>query len=772
MKTNDLQWSVRPIHLWLVGVLLFASCTMEETIIGGGNTDEAAEVRFHAGIGVETRVSNPEGDHWDATDTVGIYMIHAGTTLADTVIREGAKNKPYVVASGDGTNRAAFVTAGDTVYYPNGEDVNFVAYYPYSDSRVTTDFLYRMDISDQSAPEILDLLYSNDKATYNSRNHDALLPFDHLMTRLVFDAILTGNSNASLAGLQLEVQNVNTSTDFDLADGTPALDGAGTDNITPLSRYTSPDSVRMEATLIPMTDAGGVHLLFSLNNKTYNATLPQTATGAALEKGKRYTYKVLFDEAEIKLEGELSAWGEEPGDTITPTPGPGEPSIVSAVQIEGYSGAVTVAYTSGATETLTLGAGGRASFGAAYKDETIRSLTLGASAPILIGCKVADANPLSLKVNAGTPVLRDEVDGYIPIGSYAEFQLISTSANLSKKYKQETSLDLMSETWAPIGTQTSQFTGEYDGGEYEITNLMVSVTTSNVGLFGYATNATLRNIRLVSGTINGGAYVGGICGQADGSTSITNAHSGVTVTGTTSNVGGICGQIGGATTITSCRNTGNVKSTATANGNGYVGGIAGNLAGTTPKIKDCDNSGEVEGYSYTGGIAGFSTATTAEITACRNSGTIRTGRNQSGGIVGQNEGSKTLTVTACYNTGAVNNSGPGYTGGIIGQLSSGSTLTACFSTGTVTGSDPNYIGLICGQNGATITSSYWTKGSNTATKGVASGTDNTKAFSASAWPATSESGWGIGDGSGANTYWKSLGGWNGGAPTYPVLWWE
>jgi hypothetical protein len=436
-----------------------------------------------------------------------------------------------------------------------------------------------------------------------------------------------------------------------------------------------------------------------------------------------------------------------------------------------------VAYTSGATEILTLDANGKANFSATYKDETIRSLTLGASSPILIGRKATDTLALSLKVNAGTPVLRNEVDGYIPIGSYAEFQLINETANLSKKYKQETSLDLMSETWAPIGTQSpsAPFTGEYDGGEYEITNLMVSVTTYYAGLFGYANNATFRNIRLVSGTVNGARYVAGICGQADGSTSITNAHSGVAVTGTTYQVGGICGYATGTTTITSCRNTGNVKSTGTAGDTGYVGGIAGGLGGTSNKIKDCDNSGEIEGRSYTGGIAGRSDATTAEITACRNSGAIRnTGNDYSGGIVGMNKNGTTLTVTACYNTGAVNNSntGTGYTGGIIGRLNSGGTLTACFSTGTVTGSNQTYIGLICGNNLATITSSYWTKGNSTATKGVADGTDTTKEFSASAWPATSESGWGIGDGSGANTYWKSLGGWNGGAPEYPRLWWE
>jgi hypothetical protein len=773
MTTNELQWSIRHGLLWVAGVALMASCIMEETIIGGEGPQERAEVKFHAGIGVETKVSNPEGDHWDLTDTIGVYMIRAGSTLADSVIREGAKNKPYIVDSGDGTNKAAFVTAGDTTYYPNGENVNFVAYYPYSDSRVTADFKYRMDISDQSVPARLDLLYSNDKSVYNSRNHDATLPFDHLMTRVVFDALRTGTSNASLSGLQLEVGNVNTSTEFDLADGAPTLDGAGQSTIIPLKRYASDDSVRMEATLIPMADASGVQLLFLLNNKTYNATLPQTATGAALEKGKRYTYKVLFDEAEIKLEGELSAWGEEPGDTITPTPGSPDPNpSLPSVHVAGYHGQATVNFASGGSEVLTLNGNGKAGL-TAQSSELIRSITLDDAtnnAPILIGRKVEDALPLPLKVDGtGKPILRDEVNGYIPIGSYAEFQLINETANLSKKYKQETALDLMSEDWRVIGG----FTGEYDGGEYEITNLKIEGTTNGVGLFGGVNNATLRNIRLVSGTVSGGDYVGGICGMAADGSSIINCYSGVSVTGKVHNTGGITGAAVNAT-VTFCRNTGNVRGVGDVVYN--IGGIAGFITGIS-HVKYCDNSGEIEGQKV-GGIVGFALDCTAEITACRNSGALKSvGNGLSGGIVGHINPDAALTVTACYNTGALDNNDIGYTGGIIGVLNNtASTITGCYSTGTVTGSNQDLIGLIGGSNeGGTITSCYWTVGSSTATKGVANnaeGTEDTKEFSETAWPTTSESGWGIGDGSGANTYWKSLGGWNGGAPEYPSLWWE
>jgi hypothetical protein len=70
---------------------------------------------------------------------------------------------------------------------------------------------------------------------------------------------------------------------------------------------------------------------------------------------------------------------------------------------------------------------------------------------------------------------------------------------------------------------------------------------------------------------------------------------------------------------------------------------------------------------------------------------------------------------------------------------------------------------------------YWTKSaeSNTAVNGVGEPASNTEIllFGGSNWP-TNTAQWGTGDGSGDNKYWKSLGGWNGGNPVYPKLYFE
>jgi hypothetical protein len=504
-----------------------------------------------------------------------------------------------------------------------------------------------------------------------------------------------------------------------------------------------------------------------LNNKSYTASLPETASGKALQRGKRYMYKILFDEAEVHIGGDLSAWDDIPGGNINIPPDNSRPT---SIHVDGYSGKVTVTYTSNSKETLTLDADGYAKFGDAHHTETIRSLTLDnatASTAILIGRKVADSNPLSLRTDAtGKPILREAVNGYIPIGYYAEFQLINESGNISanKKYRQESPLDLMNEEWKPIGSLSYRFFGEYDGGEHAIANLKISGSEDRVGLFGETVNSTLRNIRLVSGSVSGVSFVGAVCGQALGTSLTTNIHSAASVTAA-GNCGGICGKVADGI-VSFCRNTGNLTVINYIQG---TGGIVGAIDRTV-QIINCDNSGNIEGSLYVGGILGNSYIE-CKITACRNTGNIK--GSEAGGILGYDNSKAPTIITACYNTGSVNNTGSDSGGGgIIGTMTASSVVNACYSTGTINASSGTN-GLICGVNSeGTISSCFYTKGSSTVDKGVGTGTGDTKAFSASAWPTTSLSGWGIGDGSGDNKYWKDLGGWHNGSPVYPKLWWE
>jgi hypothetical protein len=114
---------------------------------------------------------------------------------------------------------------------------------------------------------------------------------------------------------------------------------------------------------------------------------------------------------------------------------------------------------------------------------------------------------------------------------------------------------------------------------------------------------------------------------------------------------------------------------------------------------------------------------------------------------------------------------------------SSSSIIACYNTGSVSGS--SNVGGVYGSSSVSshyysssfsITACYWQDitGDN-ADYGIGKPASNisTIIFALGAWPITgTHQQWGTGDGSGNGKYWKALGGWNGGNPVYPTLWFE
>ena len=208
-------------------------------------------------------------------------------------------------------------------------------------------------------------------------------------------------------------------------------------------------------------------------------------------------------------------------------------------------------------------------------------------------------------------------------------------------------------SWTPIGTERKKYKGTFDGNNHTIKGLYFNNTTNtnypdggnNVGLIGYADEATIKNVGVIGSYIRGYSCVGGICGYCNHSntnTNIANCYNTGTVSGSSSYVGGICGYAG---TQTNCHNTGTVS------GFNYVGGICG--SGNTQT--NCYNTGTISGSQYVGGICGWD----GTQTNCYNTGTVSGSYSYVGGICGSGN-----TQTNCYNTGMV--SGSGYVGGICG----------------------------------------------------------------------------------------------------------
>jgi hypothetical protein len=273
-------------------------------------------------------------------------------------------------------------------------------------------------------------------------------------------------------------------------------------------------------------------------------------------------------------------------------------------------------------------------------------------------------------------------------------------------YIQTSDIDLVDDhaNIVPIGDETTQFTGEYDGSQFQIKNWsFTTATTGNTGLFGYCYRADLKHIRLAgkwalqsdfeyagflagyfhlstvldivtdfeAGTAIGGTnHVGGLVGRLFRSTC-----QGVTVRGTVDSItstgyaGGLMGSINADTSIISqCRN---LASFPNGIHGSHVGGVVGSLEYFT-NVSNCLNAmqGDLVG-SEVGGIAGRAFSTQASV-ACDSFVNSMMGdivsSGAAGGVFGSMElsGSSTWTKLLNYMKGDV--VGSTASGGIVGVV--------------------------------------------------------------------------------------------------------
>ena len=139
--------------------------------------------------------------------------------------------------------------------------------------------------------------------------------------------------------------------------------------------------------------------------------------------------------------------------------------------------------------------------------------------------------------------------------------------------------------WTPIGTDSYNYEGTFDGQGHIVSGLYFHNTNDDyypnggkyVGLIGACSGATIKNVGVIDSYLHGYYDVGGILGYSDdiASSSITNCFNTSTIIATSSCVGGIAGYNGGCA-ITNCFNTGKVDGSSS-----YVGGIVGERDGTT-----------------------------------------------------------------------------------------------------------------------------------------------------------------------------------------------
>lgn len=287
--------------------LAFAACSNNENE-PADITDGRVPVEFRASVGVtETRAIDQT---WSATDAIGIFMVNAGQPFLPVNISGDAENIRYVA---NASQAGAFNPASTIIYFPAGDNaVDFYAYCPQGSVKqeeVTTNYLYAINVADQSDQEALDLLYSNNVKGKKKEDKSAALTFKHRLCKVILTVEAGNGVTADMNGLTVKVNNQNTTATFDLTVGALKADAANPADIT---LFKKANTYIYEAILLP--DAAADRTFeFDLNNGRAPFTWNMEK---ALTAGSKYTYTVRLNHTGVEVSGQIDAWDLADGGTV------------------------------------------------------------------------------------------------------------------------------------------------------------------------------------------------------------------------------------------------------------------------------------------------------------------------------------------------------------------------------------------------------------------------------------------------------------------------
>ena len=258
----------------------------------------------------------------------------------------------------------------------------------------------------------------------------------------------------------------------------------------------------------------------------------------------------------------------------------------------------------------------------------------------------------TLSDDTATSTVPNIVDGAYQIGTAAELKWFASAVNDGTAETQNAvltaNIDLNNQEWTAIGNSDAHpYRGTFDGANHTVHNLSVTTGAMYVGLVGYMSEGTVKNVTVdgnitISGYTDASgdncAYIAGIVGWACGD--VLNCTNKVNITisdfkvGWTT-VGGVCGTLGtvdATYTAVGCSNTGNINCSADpsseSSGELDVAGVIGSLDAES-LVDSSKNSGSVTallagfGSAYYGGISNVvGTASSVNVNNCFNTGTV------------------------------------------------------------------------------------------------------------------------------------------------------
>lgn len=292
---------------YLVAAFAFTlvACNNDET--DNNVVNEPIAARFYGEISEAT--TRAAGTTWTVDDAIGVTGTSGSTTYTNIKYKYVAQNDPFAV-----------VTPGNEIYYQDGSQVEFKAYYPFSgiEESIPSTVTKTITAKDQDAtnksvdgkftPQSqIDFLYGTGKGRRTTNEGKVEFAFKHQMSKLIL-VFIAGNE-VDLKGLtQYKLEGLEMSGSFDPTTGTAEATTPSANTTLTIERdggsfTTDADKQISSLILFPQTAATAT-LTATVDGKTYTASLklPEKIKGQGvygLVAGKKHTYNVTVGTQEM-----------------------------------------------------------------------------------------------------------------------------------------------------------------------------------------------------------------------------------------------------------------------------------------------------------------------------------------------------------------------------------------------------------------------------------------------------------------------------------------
>lgn len=278
-------------------------------------------------------------------------------------------------------------------------------------------------------------------------------------------------------------------------------------------------------------------------------------------------------------------------------------------------------------------------------------------------------------------------------------QISNNASYVSKYFKLSSDINLSGVTISMIGDSSNKFVGNFDGNNFTLSNLSITGTANNVGLFKeVGPLAIIKNLKLNSGTISAASY--------DNVAALVGYYAG-----------------GGWTGDSTYPQITNVHvSGFTINGKNYVGSIFGyaHWWGAVKIDTSSATSNSISAASYAGGISGYTGD--GVYTKLKSKSLVTASGNYAGGLFGHWNGGTCSDSYVTHDSTYGSITGAAYVGGLAGYINNGGTFTRSFATSPLVASSGSNVGGLSPYGGSACSTCFWdstASGTSSSTIGTA-----------------------------------------------------